>query len=414
MPRKATNNPRQIRVKSCGCPACTARFRPSEKSTRKTCTGTWQARYRDPGGKQCSENWPTKVEAEAFLDEVRSSIRRGTYLDPKRSGVTLSKWHAMVSANQRGARNTLTRDERMWRLHVEPAFGTWPLNRITHLDVVGWVVGLQLGPNSVPKAFQVLDRLMTAAKLDRRILFNPCDDVKLPKPRKKHPEDRRPPSYAQLDLVKEHLPAHYRPMLVVAGETGLRWGELVGLRRCHVHLDDARLEVREVLEDAKGVLARKEYPKSDAGLRTVPLTPLAVEALQGHLERHAADGSRSAVRDGMRPGELVFRGPRGAALRNANFRETWVRAIADAGIARKTVSEETGRTEWWPRWHSIRHAFASRLHGLGVPEVVVQEILGHERAGAVTWIYTHAAADTAGQVLAALTEARPPLRSVAS
>jgi len=41
------------------------------------------------------------------------------------------------------------------------------------------------------------------------------------------------------------------------------------------------------------------------------------------------------------------------------------------------------------------------LHNRRVPEAIAQEILGHERAGEVTWLYTHAAADYAGQVLAA-------------
>jgi hypothetical protein len=45
-----------------------------------------------------------------------------------------------------------------------------------------------------------------------------------------------------------------------------------------------------------------------------------------------------------------------------------------------------------------------------VPEVITQEILGHERAGEVTWIYTHAAADYAGQVLAALDDGKPGVR----
>lgn len=415
MARRAQNNPRQIRLKSCGCPLCTAEFRPGEKPTRKDCTGSWQYRYRDPGGKQCAENFPTKRDAEDFGVEVRSAMRSGTYLDPKRSRITLTKWHGMWWPNQRGARNTLGRDERMWRLHVEPVFGSWPLTGVSWLDVDRWVKKLDgpLSPASVSSAFQILDRLMTAAVLDKRLLHNPCDGIKLPRRRKKHPEDRRPPTYVQLDAIREHLPRHHHPLTIVAQETGLRWGELAGLRLCNVDIEGARLHVREVLEDAKGHLARKEYPKSDAGLRTVPLTPLAVEALEMHLEAHPADGSRSSVRDGLRSQELVFRGQRGKPMRQANFRTTWVKAIADAGVARKTVNAANRRTEWWPQFHKIRHMFASRLHALGVPEVVVQEILGHERGGEVTWLYTHAAADYAGQVLAALTEERPPLRVVA-
>ena len=414
MARKPVNNPRQVRAKSCGCKLCVEKFRPGEKPTRKTCTGPWQARWRDPGGTQRAANFPTQREAEEHLVEVRSAKNHGTYLDPGRSRITLEKWYALWWPNQRGARNTLNRDERMWRIHVQPAFGTWPLTDITWLDVDRWVKAL-LGPldaASIPAAFQILDRLMTAAVLDKRLLNNPCDGIKLPRRRKKHPEDRRPPTYAQFDAVRAHLPDHHQPLMLVAQETGLRWGELVGLRRCWVDLEGARLHVREVLEDTKGNLARKEYPKSDAGLRTVPLTPLAIEAIELHLSQHPAKATRSSVQDGLCGEELVFRGQRSAPYRQANFYQTWLAAIERSGVARKTVNPTTGRTEWWPRWHSIRHAYASRLHALGVPEVVVQEILGHERGAEITWLYTHAAADTAGQVLAALTLGRPPLAVV--
>lgn len=416
MARKAQNNPRQIRAKSCGCKLCTEKYRPGQQPTRQKCTGSWQYRYRDPSGRQAAENFPTKVEAEDFGIEVKAALKHGTYLDPKRSKILLKDWWAMWWPNQRGARNTLTRDERMWRLHVEPAFGNWPLVDISWLDVDRWVKKLDgpLAPSSIPAAFQILDRLTTAAVLDKRLLHNPCDSIKLPRKKKKHPEDRKPPTYPQLDLIREHLPKHHHPLTFVAQETGLRWGELAGLRLCNVDLKNGRLHVREVLEDARGHLARKEYPKSDAGLRTVPLTPLAVEALEMLLERSPAKATRSAASAGLCPEELVFRGQRGKPMRQANFRTTWVKAIDKAGVARKTVNPDNGRIEWWPQFHKIRHAFASRLHGLGVPEVVVQEILGHERGGSVTWLYTHAANDVAGQVLAALVEGRPALRVLES
>lgn len=416
MARKAKNNPRQIRAKSCGCRLCTERYRPGEQHTRAHCTGSWQYRYRDPSGRQCAENFPTKREAEDFEVEVKAALRHGTYLDPKRSRILLRDWWAMWWPNQRGANNTLNRDERMWRLHVEPEFGGWPLVDISWLDVDRWVKKLDgpLSPSSIPAAFQILDRLTTAAVLDKRLLNNPCDSIKLPRRKKKHPEDRKPPTYPQLDLIRGHLPKHHHPLTFVAQETGLRWGELAGLRLCNLDLEHGRLHVREVLEDARGHLARKEYPKSDAGLRTVPLTTLAVEALEMHLERSPAVATRSAASDGLCPEELVFKGPRTAAMRQANFRTTWVKSCQKAGVARKTVNQKNGRIEWWPQFHKIRHAFASRLHDLGVPEVVVQEILGHERGGSVTWLYTHAANDVAGQVLAALNEGRPLLRVVES
>lgn len=198
---------------------------------------------------------------------------------------------------------------------------------------------------------------------------------------------------------------------------------------------------------------RKVYPKSDAGLRTVPITGLALRVLRELLaDEPDASTARSELEAGLCVNELVFHGrnkvrrgskkagtagePYRAPLRRSAFRRLWTDALTQSGVGRKKTKKvmaeerdaETGRTrkvekertEWWPAFHDQRHSFASRLHDRGVPEVIAQEILGHERAGKVTWLYTHAAADYAGQVLAALEDKKPgrtgakrPLRLVA-
>ncbi|WP_216588536.1 site-specific integrase [Streptomyces brasiliscabiei] len=443
----APANPRQIRSKRCGCKLCLAQY-PGTRPRTKDCIGSWQARYTPPGQRERAVNFPTDTEAIAFLERTRTEIRERRWIDPARGEITLTKWHALWWASQTAQleENTIDRDGRSWRNHVEKRFGTVRLVDITWLDVQNWVnsiwdgAGGSLAASSVTKAFQVLDRMMTAALRDRRIPFNPCDGIKLPSGKGKHPDDRRPPTNDQLALVRAKLPDYLRPVQQLAEETGLRFGELAGLRWCRVDFASRRLQVREVLIEPRGHVKRKAYPKSDAGLRTVPLTDTAVQLLR-ELWAAEPDASRavSEPEDGLRTEELVFHGRneirRGskkadgtgeryrAPLRRSSVRRRWVDAIDKAGVARtvvKTWTEEvedpaTGRpkkverkrTDWWPDFHDQRHTFASRLHALGVPEAITQEILGHERAGEVTWLYTHASADYAGQVLAALEGASP-------
>jgi integrase len=279
----------------------------------------------------------------------------------------------------------------------------------------------------VIKAFQVLDRMLTSAKLDRRIPFNPAEGVKLPHLDKIHPEDRRPPTYAQLWRIRAFIPDYHHAFMIVAQETGLRFGELAGLRACWVDLKAKRLQVREVLTEVRGRVRRKVYPKSDAGLRTVPLTGLACRVLAELIEEQGPSAARTTAKDGLCPEELIFHGrnrrgrqgePILPPMRRSGWRRIWTTAITEAGVVRKTTKQwteeerdpttgrmrkvERERTFWWPEFHDTRHAYASRLHSRGVPEAITQELLGHERAGAVTWLYTHAAADYAGQALAAL------------
>ncbi|SDL29182.1 tyrosine-type recombinase/integrase [Streptomyces indicus] len=419
MPRKAANNPRQLRIKSCGCKLCTAEHRPGEQHTRKDCTGPWQARYRDPSGKQrskCFKGKNAKKKAEGFLDNVRDQVRTGTFVDLDRGQIIVNDWYAKWWPAQRVGDTTRVRNEGAWANHVQPHFGTWPLVSIGYLDVEEWIVklGKVTGVPTITKAFQLLDRMMTAAVRDRRIAHNPCDGVKLPRARPKHPDDQMPPTYDQLAAIRAHIPEFYHPLLIVAEETGLRWGELTGLRRCWVNFKDGSIQVRETVIEISGNHKRKAYPKSAAGCRTVPLSDRAAHAMKAHLEKYPAVNARTSVVSGMHAEELVFRSPQAGrkvkgrpefegVLNRNNFRRLWLPAIRAAGVAREVPNDVTGRLELWPHVHDIRHAFASRLHALGVSEADAQRILGHERGGKVTWLYTHAGADSVDKVRAALT-----------
>ncbi|MFI6103224.1 tyrosine-type recombinase/integrase [Streptomyces sp. NPDC051310] len=331
-------------------------------------------------------------------------MRSGSFVDLDRGQLTLAQWQPQWWATLRIGDNTRETATSVWTRHVQPHFGDWPLVAIGHLDVEAWVAQLasKVGPATVEKAFQMLDRMMGAAVRDRRIMHNPCDGVRLPKGRPRHPDDLMPPTYDQLAAIREQMPSHFHAMLVVAEETGLRWGELVGLRRCNVDLEGAALQVRETVIQVRGVPQRKAYPKSLAGSRTVPLSARAVHALKTHLEQHPASAARTAPTSGMHAEELVFRGRRGGVLGRSNFWRLWVPAAEAAGVARRTKNPVTGRLECWPHFHDIRHAFASRLHSLGVPEADAQKILGHERGAKVTWLYTHASANSVSSVRAAL------------
>ncbi|MFE2045690.1 tyrosine-type recombinase/integrase [Streptomyces sp. NPDC059477] len=449
---RATNNPRPVPSARCGCLVCLKRH-PGNRPPSDEHTGSWEARYNDPSGKERGKSRPTYDEAVAFLEKTRTEVRQRTWIDPARGEITLGAWWRLWWPTQTKDEMRIEhwtqaqlRDEGMWRNHIAPAFGSVRLFEMQWRETQLWVNSLHdenggpLAASSVVKCFQVLDRMLTAAKLDRRLPFNPAEGVKLPTIRGKHPEDRRPPSYAQLWLIRHQLPEYFHNLLVLAQETGLRFQELAGLRWSNVDFERRRIHVREVLIEPRGKIKRKEYPKTDAGLRTVPMTGLAVRVLRElWADEPGASRAVSEPGDGLCEDELVFHGrnrvrrgskknggvgePYRAPLRRSAFRRLWIAAITAAGVVRKKVrtvtvqqrDENTGRTravevkrtDWWPDFHDTRHAFASRLHDRGVPEVIAQEILGHERAGEVTWLYTHAAADYAGQVLAALEEGKP-------
>lgn len=390
-----------------------------ERKKRRDCIGSWQARYRDADGAQKAKSFPKQGDATAFLDKVRESVRAGTYLDPKRGEITLGAWWEEWWPGHEPERVT-TRNRKLsaWTVHVEPKWGKRKLASIRYAEVQAWMRKDVKGYATQVKVRELLRALMRDAVVDERIQKNPLDAVTLTaKPPAKHPDDLRPPTEEQYVQIREAVPSWYRPVVDWAHETGMRWGEIAGLRACYLDVEAGTADVRHILVDDTGRTTRQAMPKTLAGYRTVPLTTAAVEAATLMLERLPASRAMTDIADGLCAEELVFRGPRAGearplrgeivtldgALRGNNFRRrVWIPAIKEVGLARLIKNPETGRKEYWPRFHDYRHALASRLHARGVSEKDVQLMLGQERGGRVTWLYTHGSEGAADRVREAL------------
>ncbi|HEY9370944.1 site-specific integrase [Streptomyces sp.] len=425
MARRAQNNPRQKRSKTCGCAACVEAYpveKYGERKKRRDCLGSWQARYRDADGAQKSKNFPKKSEADAFLDSIRTSVRQGTYLDPKRGDILVTDWWELWwPAHKKGRTTTKNRKLASWK-HIEAKWGRRKLNSLTHMELQAWVTAEVKGHATQKKVLELLNMMLRDAVRDQRVPFNPGEHVQVTASAPaRHPDDLKPPTREQYALVRKNLPEYYQPFAVFLEETGMRWGEATALRRCHVDLDNDIVKVREVVIDDEGRLMRQAAPKTAAGFRVVPLTPVAVEAVRTMIEKWDPADTESPIESGMHPEELIFRSPRSGdkrkvrneagelvevtiegVLNRNNFKRVWLPAIKEAGIARLVKNAETGRNEWWPRVHDYRHALATRLHAQGVSEKDVQLVLGQKRGGRVTWLYTHGSDEALSTVLAAM------------
>lgn len=417
MPRKALNNPRQIESKTCGCPKCMAKYPPAqygERRPRRDCVGSWQARYRDPSGKQKARNYTIeeggKKAAEAFLDKTRTAVRDRTYRDPERGKIRLGAWwqEYWEVQSRKGKVKTRNRKLSIYNAHIKPRWSEWRLIDLEYMALQKWLTHEVKGYRTQCQTRRLLIALLDAAVKDgERITVNPAEhlEVTAAKPAK-HPDDLKPPTAAQYELIHAALPEYYQVILRdFAHETGMRPGEYAGLRLHCVDEDEMVVYIKEILVTDNGRLMRQAVPKTEAGFRAVPLTPTAMGAIRFMVEKWQPKATRSAIGDGydLHTEELVFRGPRGAALNTNNLQRPWRRAIEQAGVARKVVNPETGLTEWWPRIYDYRHKTTSRLHEAGVPERDTQAFLGQKRGGKVTWIYTHESENSRENVRAALT-----------
>jgi integrase len=152
--------------------------------------------------------------------------------------------------------------------------------------------------------------------------------------------------------------------------TGLRFGELAGLRCRRVHLDRPVpvLQVVDVRYQAGSQFGNgfKGRPKSDAGIRELPLAPLVIESIRRQLPPDAD------------PEVLVFTGPGGGnevpvgtrtMLSRYNFRRV------DQQAATRASSDLVEVDPHGP--HDLRHSFSTWLEDAGIPARVIDQLMGH-------------------------------------
>ena len=145
----------------------------------------WQARWRDPGGRQRKKNFPRKVDAQRWLDQMQAERHRGQYIDPRAGKVRVSDvaegWargltHLKVS--------TATRYRGLVSGHILPRFGAWAIADLRHTDVRDWVQDLSatgLSAGTVRQAHRVLSLILAAPVTDGRLSRKPAAGVQLPR-----------------------------------------------------------------------------------------------------------------------------------------------------------------------------------------------------------------------------------------
>ena len=241
---------------------------------------------------------------------------------------------ALVGQPRRSPKGMETTDSHL-RCHLRPYFGRRQLRQITPSTVLRWQHDLEgkLSHSGVMACRSTLPRILEAARKERLIATNPVREVEAPKPRL-DPEQvfghqrRRTFTPEEVGRLLAACRPFYRDHFLIQVGTGLRSGELLGLRR-RVFPELGRIEVIEVRYEA-GRFGRgfKAEPKSLASVRVVPMCDHVRQAIARQLAGPA------------RPEDLVPPGPGGsngiprgarAPLSTNNLRRVSKAAVEAAG-----------------------------------------------------------------------------------
>jgi integrase len=263
------------------------------------------------------ETFATKTDATRHPAQVETDLSRGQWSNPRLGRTTFAAWATRWEATTVNLRaNTRAACRNLLHRYLLPTFGPIPLADLDAMAVRSWLAHLEregVGASTRAKSYRLLSRILGTAIESGYLTRNPCTNrgtAAEPAP------EMRFATVAEVAALGDAIPRRFRALVLVAAYTGLRWGELAGLRVRRVDLLHHRITVAEQLLEVRGQLAVGPT-KTVAGQRTVTLPTVAAEALAEHLCVYAEAG----------PDGLVFPAERGGPIRRSNFiRRVWIPA----------------------------------------------------------------------------------------
>jgi len=375
----------------------------SQGHIRQQGKGSWELKFdlgRDPlTGKRITKYATfhgTKRKAQDELTRLLAHRNEGSYVDPTKMTVAeyLRHWLA-ADIDRRVAARTAARHRGIVEQNIIPRLGHVPMRKLTavHIEAFeaelqreGWVKRRRqskkaegaesaqaenrgLSAQTVQHVHRTLSQALSHAVRLGMLLKNPAAQVKPPRP------ERREIKILGKDEIGAVLKAAkvtplYLPVLV-AVTTGLRRGELLGLRWSDLDLKAGTLTVNQSIERIKGKIAFKA-PKTKTSRRSIALPAVTVHALQEHRAAQAEE--RLMLGLGRDQCGLVFTRADGAPLDADSMTKAFARLVAATKVTPIT-------------FHGLRHTHISHLLMDGVHVKVVSERAGHANVNITLSVY---------------------------
>ena len=342
-------------------------------------------------------------DVEKKLAEAMGDAARGIVVDDKNLtvGEYLDSW---LNDAVRGTirESTYSRDKYLVTNHIRPTLGRVKLKTLNAMRLQGLYrerLDAGLSASTVQKIHHVLHKALAQAVSWDLIVRNPADSVKAPTPA---PKEMHPLSAKQArrllttaaEAGPNETPDRLQALYVLAIHTGMRRGELLGLKWEDVDLDAATPTVRvrrTITRKGKGGSYTLGEPKTKNSRRTIRLTQRAVEALRSHRAQQAQEKLQAGPL--YEDQGLVFAGKGGGLMNPSNLRNRSFKPL----LTRARLPRIT--------FHDLRHTCASLLFQRNVHPKFVQELLGHASVAITLDTYSHMLPGMGGEAADAMSEA---------
>jgi integrase len=352
---------------------------------------TWTAYYFVHGAsgrrrQRSKGGFHTKKEAQPFLATALAGVNAGNYIEPTRLTLgeyLIDRWLPAKRASIRPS--TWDNYRRYIENHIVPALGMVLLQKLTadQLDRLyadklaggredGRTGGL--APKTVRHLHTILHKALRDAERKHLVTRNVADAADPPRLRQAGSVEMKTWTALELrsflDAVSDHRLA---PAWTLAATTGMRRGEVLGLRWQDLDLDRGRIAVRQtVLSVAYEVMLGT--PKTARGRRSIALDPFTISVLRVHQQKQEAE--RLSMGAGYHDLGLVFPRPDGTPIHPDWFSKAFDRTVARLGLPRI-------------RLHDLRHTHATLGLAAGIQAKIMSDRLGHSTVAFTQDVYMH-------------------------
>lgn len=350
----------------------------------------WVVQWREGGRESPSRtrSFVTKDAARAFKADLEQKQHTGAYVPQGRAVVTVGEmFERWISTKARLKPTTLHAYRSTWNAQVAPRWEYVPVQQVTAAAVSEWLPTLTRpevrndpDSNRVPLSGSqtrhcaiILKAVLSHAVSSGTIQRNPLTELAMPRPAT---ASKTPLTDDELRRVIEGMSPYQLETRLLA-QTGIRWGEMVGLlvgdvdatrRRLLVHRGYVEVGGKEIVQEVKSG-RRREVPIGSA------------------LAADLTEAGR-----GRKDDAPLFLGPRGTRWTRAMWDARWRDALNEAGLPRMGA-------------HTLRHTAVSLAIRAGADVKVLQRMLGHASAAMTLDVYGHlydASLDTVGDAMARL------------
>ena len=346
--------------------------------------------YQQPNGTYCArfvaKFGKRKSKRSKKLQEVRQWIADARYIDEhsdlnQATDMIVDAWYDYwIGIKKQTVRpNTVRNYTERYERNIKKVIGSKLLTEVKPVHCQ------KIFSDMAEEGYKTTTIYQTRIALYNMLEFARENDVIITNPCKKSVKsDMGKPSEKKealtIDVQKKFLDAvvgysyenQYRFIL----QTGLRTGELTGLRWSDIDFDNRTMKIERTMEYRYKVGEwRVGPPKSKSGYRTIPLTDEAIRILKDQRAKN-----RSLKLIPIEWTDTVFLCRKGTPVKNSTYDTGLFKYCDRVGIPRFSM-------------HVLRHTFATRCIEGGMKPKTLQKILGHSNIGITMNLYVHITED---------------------